>query len=83
MSRSDRLSRYPVPLGVALGLLGAALLLAAIDRGPAEGVGKQDAALLSECEGTLRELVLHYADEAREAVVADLPGFPPTVCPAA
>ena len=62
------LAHYRIPLGVALGLLGAAAALAVW---PATGPAPADqpaGTLLSECDGALGELVIHYLPEAAATV---------------
>jgi len=63
------LLRYRIPLGVALGLLASAVLLAAWPGGGAGLGGPERGALLSDCDGAIREVVLHYVRDAAEIVV--------------
>ena len=65
---STFISRYRIPVGAALGLLVSAAVLATIPgRGGSSGSLK-DAALLSDCDGALREIVIHYARETATIV---------------
>jgi hypothetical protein len=56
-----------VPLGLALGLIAAAVVLAVVDfRPPAPA--RSRATVLSDCDGAIRELVIHYVTEAGDVV---------------
>jgi len=69
MILSTAAARYRVALGVLLGLVASAALLSVFD-----GIGGGSSAvtlrgpLLSDCEGPLRELAIHYVSEAAEIV---------------
>ena len=69
MIPSTAAARYRVALGVLLGLAASAALLSVFD-----GFGGGNLAatlrgpLLSDCEGPLRELAIHYVSEAGEVV---------------
>jgi len=61
--------RYRIPLGVALGLMASALSVAVLP-GRGGGPGRHDGGrLLSECDGSLREVVVHYVPDAADVVV--------------
>ena len=65
---STFMSRYRIPVGVALGLLVSAAVLATM---PSRGVGPGDlrnASLLSDCDGALRDIVIHYTRETAPTV---------------
>jgi len=69
MLLSTTAAQYRVALGVLLGLVASAALLSVFD-----GIGGGSPAvtrrgpLLSDCEGPLRELAIHYVSEAAEIV---------------
>jgi hypothetical protein len=60
-------AKYRLVLGVALGLAGSAGVLSLYDGGPPQAAPAGP--LLSECDGTLREVVMHYTEDSA-AVVA-------------
>ncbi len=60
------LSRFRVLLGVALGLAVAFAILAFYRRGPAVAA---TGPLVSECDGALRRVVIHYAGDGDEVVL--------------
>ncbi len=59
--------RYRIPLGVTLGLLASAVALAFL---PGRGVPAQskNGILTSECDGRIREAVIHYVAEAADVL---------------
>lgn len=62
-------ARFRVPLGVLLGLVASAAVLSAIDgTGGGSPAGEQPGPLLSDCEGSIRELVVHYVSEGAGVV---------------
>jgi hypothetical protein len=61
------MSRYRIPLGVTLGLLASAAVLALIPGGGSLG-SPERRALLSDCDGAIREIVIHYVRDAAEIV---------------
>lgn len=63
------LSRYRFPLGVTLGLLASAIVLAAIPSGGNGLIGSERNVLLSDCDGALREIVIHYVRDAADVVL--------------
>jgi hypothetical protein len=58
---------YRIPLGVALGLLASAAILAVLPC-PGRSVRRENGRLLSECNGCIREVVIHYVAEAAEVL---------------
>ena len=58
-------SRIPVLLGVALGL-GIAFTILAFRRGPSAAAAGP---LVSECDGALRRVVIHYTRDGDEVVL--------------
>jgi hypothetical protein len=69
MSTSQNPWWFRVPLGVALGLAASAVVLAILPGGGSEQGNRQRGRLLSECDGAIRELVIHYVPEAADAIV--------------
>jgi hypothetical protein len=61
--------RYRLPVGVSLGLAAAAIVLSVWPSGAGVSPGVSGAALLSDCDGTIRQLVMHYTDEAADTVI--------------
>jgi hypothetical protein len=61
--------RYRIPLGIALGLAASAVVLAMLPDGGRQLDRLEKGRLLSECDGALRELVIHYVPDAAEIVV--------------
>jgi hypothetical protein len=69
MTSSTVAARYRVPFGVLLGLVASAALLSVFDdAGGGSPAGALHGPLLSDCEGTIRELVIHYVPGAAEVV---------------
>jgi hypothetical protein len=60
-------TRYHIPLGIALGLVVAAVALALFDRAPLATTDQR--ALLSDCDGALKQVVIHYVPEAADVVM--------------
>ena len=59
---------YRIPLGIALGLAASAVVLAMLPGG-GDGRGRPEGGkLLSECDGAIREVVIHYVPEAADVV---------------
>lgn len=56
-----------VPLGVLLGLVGAAIVLAVVDPRPATPASLP-ATVLSDCDGAIQEIVIHYVSNAADIV---------------
>lgn len=56
-----------VPLGVLLGLVASAIVLAVVDLRPPPPAGSPPT-VLSDCDGAIREIVIHYATEAGDVV---------------
>lgn len=74
MTFSTTAARYRVPFGVLLGLCASAALLSVFDgSGGGSPARTLRGPVLSDCQGTIRELAIHYLSEA-----ADLVG--PTYC---
>jgi N-dimethylarginine dimethylaminohydrolase len=69
MIPSTAAARYRVALGVLLGLVASAALLSVFDGfGGGNSAATLRGPLLSDCEGPLRELAIHYVSEAAEVV---------------
>jgi hypothetical protein len=68
MSTSHNQWWYRVPLGVALGLAASAVVLAILPGGGSGDGRREHGRLLSECDGTIRELVIHYVPDAADAI---------------
>lgn len=69
MTRATAAARYRVPLGVLLGLVASAAVLSVVDgSGSGSPAGELHGPLLSDCDGTIRELVIHYVGEAADVV---------------
>jgi Porphyromonas-type peptidyl-arginine deiminase len=66
-------TRFHVLLGVGLGLAVSAVVLSLYDGG--RGRGQPAGPLLSECDGSLRRLVIQYAEGADDAVLPTYRGF--------
>ncbi|MHB1034390.1 MAG: agmatine deiminase family protein [Pirellulales bacterium] len=75
MSLLARASRYQVALGVSLGLAASLVVLSLHERGEGMLAEPATAPLLSECDGALRQLVLHYAAGAAETLVPTYRAF--------
>ena len=56
--------RRPVAVGVAVGLVLAAIVLTLASRRPPAPPVRADGAVLSDCDGALDELVIHYVPAA-------------------
>ena len=67
-------SKWHVLLGVVLGLATSMGLLA-VDRSSAVKSPKSSGPLLSDCDGTLRQVVIHYTSEAADVVVPTYRAF--------
>jgi len=65
-TRGPTAARLRVPLGVLLGLTVSAIVLAVVDLRP-EPAGSP-ATVLSDCDGAIREIVIHYVTEAGDVV---------------
>jgi len=59
--------RYHIPLGITLGLAVAAVALALLDRAPQAATDQRS--LLSDCDGSLKHVVIHYVPEAADVVM--------------
>jgi hypothetical protein len=68
MSTSQNPWWFRVPLGVVLGLAASAVVLAILPGGGAGQGHREHERLLSECDGAIRELVIHYVPEAADAI---------------
>lgn len=62
-------SHYRIPLGVTLGLIASAVVLAAIPGGGNGLIGPGRHVLLSDCDGAIREVVIHYVRDAADIVL--------------
>jgi N-dimethylarginine dimethylaminohydrolase len=67
-------SKWHVLFGVVLGLATSMGLLA-VDHGSVGKVPQPSGPLLSDCDGTLRQLVIHYTPEAADIVVPTYRAF--------
>ncbi len=56
-----------VPLGVLLGLVGSAIVMTVVDLRPPVPTSSP-ATVLSDCDGAIREIVIHYVPEAGDVV---------------
>ena len=61
--------RWQTLVGVALGLLAGAAVLTLAERGGAGKTAPPSGPILSECDGRLGELVIHYEPSAKASVV--------------
>ena len=68
MNTSHHQWPYRIPLGVALGLAASAVVLAMLPGGGGGRDRPEGGKLLSECDGAIRELVIHYVPEAADIV---------------
>ncbi len=64
MSYSATAARYRVPVGVLIGLVASVAVLSRFDGGAS--VGMVGGPLVSDCDGAIRQLVIHYVPEAAE-----------------
>jgi hypothetical protein len=67
--------KFHVMLGVLLGLAVSAGVLSIYDGGASRMPQLSTGPLLSECDGRLRQIVMHYTAEAAEVVVPTYRGF--------
>ena len=68
MNTSHHRWPYRIPLGVALGLAASAVVLAMLPGGGSGRSRPEGGKLLSECDGAIREIVIHYVPEAADVV---------------
>ncbi|HUT12805.1 MAG TPA: hypothetical protein VMY42_20075 [Thermoguttaceae bacterium] len=68
MSRQNLKARYRVPLGVLIGLVASAVVLSLYDGSGGSPAGNTSGPVLSDCDGPIDELVIHYAAQAAEIV---------------
>ena len=66
MTSSNLPTRFRIPLGVALGLIASAAVLAIYDGWHGDMAEVQNGPLLSDCRGTIRSLAIQYVAEAAE-----------------
>jgi uncharacterized DUF497 family protein len=64
-----------VLLGVLLGLSASAGILSVYDGGAGQVPRPADGPLLSECDGRLRQVVIHYTTDAADVVIPTYRGF--------
>jgi hypothetical protein len=67
--------RSPMAIGVALGLAAAIGILLINDGGRDSSAGPARGPLLSECDGALRQLVIHYTADAADVILPTYKAF--------
>ncbi len=68
-------SRWQVALGVSLGLAASLVVLSVHERGEGTPAEPATPPLLSECDGALSQLVVHYAADAAEMLIPTYRSF--------
>jgi hypothetical protein len=70
-----RALRWEVALGVLIGLFGSAAVLSFFESGAGSAPGFAGGPIVSECDGALGEIVIHYVGEAAEATLPTYRAF--------